>query len=232
MPRVCLAVTGSIACVKLPALVEGLLGLGCEVDVVLTAAAQKLLHNAVYKGVKVGEADVLRRPGVAVHTDADEWDAYTTVGVDPVLHIDIAKRCDVLLVAPLSANTLAEVALGLCPNLLTSVVRAWPYGLRPCAGHAEKPFLAAPAMNTVMWDQGITGEHIATLEARGVRLVDPVVKTLACGDVGKGAMAEVATILAAVAAALPCPSPATAPETGVDTQPPSGPAAPSLGSSQ
>lgn len=61
---------------------------------------------------------------------------------DPVLHIELRRWADVLVLAPLSANTMAKVAHGLCDNLLTSVVRAWDYA---------KPMIVAPAMNTYMW---------------------------------------------------------------------------------
>ena len=84
------------------------------------------------------------------------------------------------VVAPLSANTLAKMANGMCDNLLTCVVRAWDF---------SKPLLVAPAMNTYMWDSPFTTRHLEQLEALGVTVVDPVSKKLACGDVGNGAMA-------------------------------------------
>jgi phosphopantothenoylcysteine synthetase/decarboxylase len=62
----------------------------------------------------------------------------------------------------------------------------------------ERPVLAALAMNTYMWDQRITAAHVATLRGRGVRVIEPVVKMLACGDKGKGAMASVASITEAI----------------------------------
>ena len=147
-----------------------------------------------------------------IHHDADEWRGYNTVGTDPVLHVELAKRNSLLLVAPLCANTLAQAALGLCGNLLGSVLRAWYYDLdadfatplaeRYGAHCVNKPVLVAPAMNTFMWHQKITGTHLQTLEARGVTVVPPISKLLACGDVGVGAMAEVRDVAAAALAAL------------------------------
>ena len=79
----------------------------------------------------------------------------------------------------------SQMANGLCDNLLTCVVRAWDY---------KKPLLFAPAMNTFMWDSPFTNQHVATLEGLGAKMIPPMTKKLACGDVGSGAMAEVGTI--------------------------------------
>jgi phosphopantothenoylcysteine decarboxylase len=102
---------------------------------------------------------------------------------DGVLHVELARAADILLIAPLSANTLAKLALGLCDNLVTLVARCWPVGV--------KPMLVAPAMNTNMWAHPVTRGHLETLEGWGVRVMPPVVKLLACGDTGVGAMSPV-----------------------------------------
>ena len=78
-----------------------------------------------------------------------------------------------------------QMANGLCDNLLTCVVRAWDF---------KKPLLFAPAMNTFMWDSPFTSQHVAVLEGLGAKMIPPISKKLACGDVGSGAMAEVGTI--------------------------------------
>lgn len=95
-----------------------------------------------------------------------------------------------LLVAPLSANSLAKMSLGLADNLATCLFRAWNI--------ADKPVLVAPAMNTKMWTHPATATHIQTLRSWGTVLIQPVEKMLACGDVGVGAMASVADILATI----------------------------------
>ena len=77
----------------------------------------------------------------------------------------------------------------MCDNLLTCVVRAWDF---------SKPLLVAPAMNTAMWTSPFTERHLASLRDIGVTVMPVVSKKLACGDVGEGAMAEVATIVATV----------------------------------
>mmetsp|Transcript_38060 Transcript_38060/g.74843 ORF Transcript_38060/g.74843 Transcript_38060/m.74843 type:complete len:227 (+) Transcript_38060:30-710(+) len=115
-----------------------------------------------------------------VFTDAYEWDSFNKLG-DAVQHIELRKWADVLLIAPLSANTLAKLSNGLCDNLLTCVARAWDL---------SRPFLVAPAMNTHMWSHPFTSQQLAVLQQQlGVVVVDPVSKLLACGDYGTGALA-------------------------------------------
>lgn len=120
-----------------------------------------------------------------VATDALEWSLWEGRS-DPVLHIELRRWADVLVIAPLSANTLAKIAGGLCDNLLTCVVRAWDM---------SKPLLFCPAMNTHMYDHPLTVTHIATLKNIGYTEVPCISKRLVCGDVGNGAMASVDTIV-------------------------------------
>jgi hypothetical protein len=131
-------------------------------------------------------------------SDAAEWSSYARVGADAVAHIELRAWADVLLVAPASAHTLAKLAGGLADNLLTSAARAWPFA----HGRVAKPLLVAPAMNDAMWAHPATAEHLGRLRAWGVRVVDPVEKRLACGDVGVGALADVRDIVRAVRDAL------------------------------
>lgn len=92
-----------------------------------------------------------------------------------------------MVIAPLSANSMAKVVGGLCDNLLLSVVRAWDTTVQP--GSAGKKIIVAPAMNTAMWNHPVTAQHIATLEEwEWMEVLRPVEKTLACGDIGTGAM--------------------------------------------
>ncbi|XP_032870758.1 phosphopantothenoylcysteine decarboxylase isoform X2 [Amblyraja radiata] len=105
---------------------------------------------------------------------------------DPVLHIELRRWADLMVIAPLDANTLGKIASGICDNLLTCVVRAWDL---------KRPLLFCPAMNTVMWEHPITAVHIQTLKSFGYIEVPCIVKKLVCGDEGKGGMAEVSTII-------------------------------------
>lgn len=145
--------------------------------------------------------------------DADEWPGERYSRGDTVLHIELRKWADLFLIAPLDANTLAKLAVGLCDNCLTCVWRAWD---------AARPVVLAPAMNTLMWENPFTKRHLRSLAAdagaghipghltdvqliaqindrsKTLRIVPPVEKELACGDVGVGGLAEVADIVAAV----------------------------------
>lgn len=131
-------------------------------------------------------------PELVIAGDALEWEGWRGRG-DPVLHIELRRWADLGVIAPLSANTLAKLANGLCDNLLTCVTRAWD---------TKKPLLFCPAMNTHMYNHPLTGRQITTLSELGYMEVPAVSKRLMCGDVGGGAMAEVGTIVEAVWSAL------------------------------
>eukprot|EP00291_Cryptomonas_curvata_P031010 CAMPEP_0172214016 /NCGR_PEP_ID=MMETSP1050-20130122/37923_1 /TAXON_ID=233186 /ORGANISM="Cryptomonas curvata, Strain CCAP979/52" /LENGTH=184 /DNA_ID=CAMNT_0012894931 /DNA_START=200 /DNA_END=749 /DNA_ORIENTATION=- len=85
--------------------------------------------------------------GIEILDDADEWEGYEDVRGDVVVHVELRRWADALVVAPCSANTLAKAACGLCDNLITCVLRAWD---------PAKPVLVCPAMNTVMWEHPAT----------------------------------------------------------------------------
>lgn len=113
---------------------------------------------------------------------------------DPILHIDLRNWADLMLIAPLSAHTLAKIANGLCDDTLSCVVRAWSF---------EKPLILAPAMNTAMWDHPLTKRQLDEVQSFGrkdssVHIVAPQVKLLACGELGNGALAEVDEIIGSV----------------------------------
>uniref|UniRef100_A0A8D0ESI6 Phosphopantothenoylcysteine decarboxylase n=1 Tax=Strix occidentalis caurina TaxID=311401 RepID=A0A8D0ESI6_STROC len=95
---------------------------------------------------------------------------------DPVLHIELRRWADLMLVAPLDANTLAKLANGICDNLLTCVIRAWDL---------SKPLLFCPAMNTAMWEHPITAQQVEQLKGFGYTEIPCVVKKLVCGDEGQ-----------------------------------------------
>jgi len=98
----------------------------------------------------------------------------------------LAKWCDVCLIAPLTANTLAKIANGLCDNLLSSTIRAL----------GDTKLVLAPAMNTRMWDNKLTQHHFdLASKYYNVTVVDPVEKVLADGDEGIGGLADDETII-------------------------------------
>ncbi len=116
--------------------------------------------------------------------DHSEWDLYEMN--KRVLHIELVQWADVFVIAPLSANTLAKLANGICDNLLTCVARAWDF---------KKPFIVAPAMNNLMYSHPITEQHLTTIKSWGVTIVPPQTKKLFCGTYGLGAMAEIDDIM-------------------------------------
>ncbi|XP_069416296.1 phosphopantothenoylcysteine decarboxylase isoform X2 [Ovis canadensis] len=170
--RVLVGVTGSVAALKLPLLVSKLLDIpDLEVAVVTTERAKHFYSP--------------RDVPVTLYSDTDEWEMWKCRS-DPVLHIDLRRWADLMLVAPLDANTLGKVASGICDNLLTCVIRAWD---------RSKPLLFCPAMNTAMWEHPITEQQVGQLKAFGYIEIPCVAKKLVCGDQGLGAMAEVGTIV-------------------------------------
>ncbi|XP_066541070.1 phosphopantothenoylcysteine decarboxylase isoform X2 [Hoplias malabaricus] len=178
--RVLVGVTGSVAALKLPSLVSQLLQTpGIDVRVVTTERATHFYNTA----------DV----PVHVYRDQDEWEMWSARS-DPVLHIELRRWANMLVIAPLDANTLGKIASGICDNLLTCVVRAWD---------TSRPLLFCPAMNTAMWQHPITSQQVATLQGFGYVEVPCITKKLVCGDEGKGAMAEVSTIVETIHQYLP-----------------------------
>ncbi|KAG0307440.1 hypothetical protein BGZ97_000402 [Linnemannia gamsii] len=173
--KILIGATGSVASVKIPIIVKTLVekvGHLVEIKVVATTAA---LHFFDPKDVL---AEVL--------TDKDEWSAWNKMS-DPVMHIDLRNWADMFIICPLDANTLAKLAQGLCDNLITCILRAWD---------ESRPVIVCPAMNTNMWNHKFTAIHLATLtDVLNYRIVPPISKLLACGDLGVGAMAEYHTIV-------------------------------------
>jgi phosphopantothenoylcysteine decarboxylase len=189
-------------------LYRALVASGHEVKVIATDAALYFFDQA-----EIGKAGPDGRDRQTLILDADEWPGRGEGAhyrrEDPVLHIELRRWADVLVIAPLDANTLAKLANGLCDNCLTCVWRAWD---------TSRPVILAPAMNTLMWEHPLTSRHLRELapanapgdlkgdqlidwinnQNQTVRIVGPIEKNLACGEIGMGAMAEVEEILQAV----------------------------------
>lgn len=188
--RVLVGTTGSVAAIKTHLIVKQLVELGAEVN--LTQVI--LLPTDVAWSSFLDKGEV----GCPVVRDHHEWSAWTGRG-DPVLHIELRKWAEVLLIAPLDANTLAKISAGACDNLLVSsiqtcVVRAWD---------TRKPWLVAPAMNTLMWEHPETSRQLNRLKAsQAARVIDVISKTLVCKDIGRGAMAEPELIVRTVVRVL------------------------------
>ncbi len=173
--KILIGITSSIAAYRIPNLISQLRKQGHEVKAIVTERAKAF----------VAPQAVAVMSGHPCYTDADEWG-----NLDNVPHIELTRWCDVFLIAPLTANTLAKIANGLCDNLLTSAVRALD----------KKPLILAPAMNTRMWNNPITARHLQTVkEIYDTVVIDPIEKRLADGEEGIGALAEDETIIREIA---------------------------------
>jgi phosphopantothenoylcysteine decarboxylase len=217
MANVLLGVTGSVAAIKTPQLFEELRRQGHAVKVVATHAALYFFDPAAL--APLDRERHIRNPAVVI-VDEDEWPGQESgqryQRGDEVLHIELRRWADLLLIAPLDANTLAKLANGLNDNCLTCVWRAWDLA---------RPIVLAPAMNTLMWEHPLTMRQLHQLAAIAgpeppaglsldalvqwinsrcpqLRLVAPVSRTLACGDVGMGALASIEEIVGVVGALL------------------------------
>ena len=169
--KILLGITSSIAAYRLPNLVSQMRKQNHTVKCMISESAKAFVTPQSL-------AVMSQNP---CYTDADEWK-----NTSDVLHIQLVKWCDVFMIAPLTAGTLAKMASGMCNNLLTSAVRAL----------GEKPLIIAPAMNTKMWENKFTAEHIEKLKQYyNLTVIEPVEKVLADGDQGMGGLAEDATIL-------------------------------------
>jgi phosphopantothenoylcysteine decarboxylase/phosphopantothenate--cysteine ligase len=159
---VVLGVTGSIAAYKAADIAGSLVKLGADVHVIMTESAQKFVTPLTMRTAS-------RNPVVA-----DMWDDH---GWKPE-HIKLSDAADLLLVAPATANIIAEFAYGLAPDMLTTTYLA-----------TKAPVLIAPAMNCKMLEHPATVANIKILTERGVKFVEPAVGLLACGYEGKGKLA-------------------------------------------
>ena len=189
--------SGSVASIKTLLICQRLLAINKNVVLISTQKSIPFLTTEIETGLTPEmyirtqwEKLDPSQPLAFWFTDFDEWNSWKKRS-DPVLHVELRKISTLLLIAPLSANTMAKIANGLCDNLLTCVFRCWDISARSV--------IVAPAMNTNMYEHPITESQERFLrETLKVKVLATVEKTLMCGDVGKGAMASVDSILEAV----------------------------------
>ena len=179
--RVLLGVCGGVAAYKAAELTRELQRRGAEVQVVMTAGAERFVTPLTFAALSGRQ--VLRsmwEPGVSERAGAQaaEFD---------IEHIRVAQEINALVVAPATANTIAKLALGMADDLLSTIFLA-----------TSAPVVIAPAMNVNMWRNEATQKNIEVLRGRGVRFVSPGDGYLACGMVGEGRLADVAEIADAV----------------------------------
>ena len=176
--EIVLGVTGGIAAYKAAEVVSRLRKMGASVHVIMTENARQFITPLTLETLSGNPVvhDTFERPAT--------WE---------VEHIALAKRAEVFVIAPATANILAKMACGIADDMLSTTVLA-----------TKAPVLAAPAMNTGMWTAPATRQNVETLRQRGVRFVGPEAGFLACGDEGSGRMSEPAAIVEAIEAIL-CP---------------------------
>ena len=170
MARIILGITGGIAAYKACEIIRLLVGAGHDVLPLPTRGAERFVVAETFYAL-----------------------ARQTVPADPYPHL---QRADLIVVAPLTAHTMARLAHGLADDVLTEAILAH-----------DGPVLVAPAMNTRMWEHAATRANLALLLARGVEIVGPVSGELAEGEVGVGRMSEPAEIVMHAEALLRPPSP-------------------------
>ena len=166
--RIILAVSGSISAYKAADLTSRLKKKGYDVHVIMTEAAQAFITPLTLQVLS-------KNP---VHTDVMEEKL-----AERINHIDLGKEADLFIVVPASANTIAKLAHGMADNMLTATALALP---------STTPKLIAPAMNT------LTKRNLNTLHQLGYQEILPKSGVLACGDTGRGALADIDVILEAI----------------------------------
>ena len=193
MARILLGVTGGIAAYKAVELVRLAIGAGHAVRVIQTPTSLKFVGRATFEGIT----------GAPVLVDEFERDpargafpGEPAPDHDPISHLELVRRCEALVVAPASANTIAKLASGQADNLLLSAALA-----------SRAPLVLAPAMNDRMYEHPATRQNLETLRLRGASIVEPGVGSLASkGEWGVGRLADPAQVLEAIDEALSGPA--------------------------
>ena len=157
-----LGVTGSIAAYKTANLASMLVKLGADVHVIMTQNATKFITPMTFETLTDNKCI------------ADTFDRNFSFDVK---HVSLAKKADLFMVAPCTANVIGKLAAGICDDMLTTTLLA-----------TKAPKILAPAMNTGMWENPILQDNIEKLQRYGYHFVEPAVGRLACGDVGSGKM--------------------------------------------
>lgn len=172
--RILLIISGGIAAYKSLDLIRRLRERGADVRCILTSGGGQFITPLAVSALSENK----------VYTDL-----FSLTDEHEMGHIRLARDCDLVLVAPASANIMARAAQGLADDLASTVLLA-----------TDKPVMMCPAMNPAMWANTATQENIETLKRRGTHFIAPAVGDMACGEHGTGRLPEVADIVAAVTA--------------------------------
>ncbi|TKA24755.1 hypothetical protein B0A50_05743 [Salinomyces thailandicus] len=209
-----LAATGSVATIKIPNIITALSNHpNLSIRLLLSESAVNFLKAQSPEQPALSQIAKMKNVD-GIYLDQDEWRKPWIRG-DSILHIELRRWADLMVIAPLSANSLAKVVQGFSDNLINSVVRAWdatgmidqarPGVPLPYVEGKKKGIMVAPAMNTAMWHHPVTAEHMKRLSddwsiSNGgwFEVLSPIQKELACGDTGSGAMHDWKLVVAAI----------------------------------
>ena len=175
---VVLAISGSIAAYKIASLASALGKLHADVQVLMTQNATNFINPITFETLTGNKCLV------------DTFDRNFQYSVE---HVALAKRADVVLVAPASANVIGKMANGIADDMLTTTILA-----------AKCPKYVSPAMNTNMFENPIVQDNIKKLEGYGFHIIDPASGYLACGDTGAGKMPEPEVLFSYIMKELAC----------------------------
>ena len=166
---VVLGVTGSIAAYKVVDLASNLCKLGADVHVIMTKNALNFITPITFETITKNKCLV------------DTFDRNFEFEVE---HVSLAKKADIFIVAPASANVIGKIASGICDDMLTTTLFAF-----------NKTKLIAPAMNTNMYNNPILQDNLEKLKKYGYEIIEPASGLLACGDTGKGRLPSIDLLL-------------------------------------
>ena len=162
--NVVLGVTGGIACYKSASVVSALCKEGINVDVIMTRNATEFVGPMTFQTLSKNPVTV---------------DTFESVKYWEVEHIALAEKADLMLIAPATADIIGKIASGIADDMLSTTVMA-----------VTAPVVLAPSMNVHMYENPIVQENIEKLKKRGYLFIEPGEGLLACGDTGRGRMAE------------------------------------------
>ena len=174
--RIVLGVSGSIASYKAAEIASRLVQAGAEVDAALTQSATRFIAPLTFRSLTAREP---------------YGDMFEPHGEDGEAHVELARRADLMLIAPATATTMARLAHGLADDFVSLTVLA-----------TKAPLLLAPAMDAQMWEHAATQANRLLLQGRGVQFLGPLSGRLASGRIGAGRMMEPEAIVEAVKARL------------------------------
>ena len=177
--KIILGITASISAYKSPLILRELIKLGADVTIIMTKDATKFVSPLVLSNLS----------GKNVIIDQFE----TNLNNDGAWHVKLANNCDLLLIAPLSANTISKISNGICDNALLTVLFSLPIGYS--TNIKKVPVILSPAMDFDMWYHPIIKSNIAKLGKIGYKIIEPEEGELASGLVGKGRLPEISVII-------------------------------------